>query len=440
MSYIIIISYISLFYITTKYIQDKISKWLMLLYTSYWCISLFIYSLGYLNLYKIEDTTYYLLIGHLFAFLFGFVIVKPSPKIVSMSATTDLDVIRILKHPIFIFLFAACFIFVYRLFLRQSELLYLFSLSDIRGDFIEMVLSGGSLYFYEIVAKGMFHFCLCMAFYMLFFERKWLYIVPLITYSLLYAFLGGGRHQFVQLIYYAIGFIILKDFILSSINRKIKVYVFPKKVKMGIFLAVISSVIVMSMFTALRHGEDGYNKDTLGSGSSDLYDTFVSYSTGPFVAFDKGLKMKRFSNDRYYGTATFGGTEYVLYTTILQYFIPDYERSYKKVTSYIQENRISISPDSTWNYAYTSCFYYYCDFGYIGIIMFPFVLGLSTRLIINTMENRLTIYSIALYIFISFCLYDSIFTCYLHKRGSIIYILFLLLMNKVNFRWKKFMR
>lgn len=428
MAWLIIISYLLLL-LLVKRIKDGISRTLFFIYVSFWCASLFLFNLNSEEFYRVEDAIYYLLLGHLFTFLFGFLTVSPNKNAFKKALSVDINVSKIVNNVPFISLFLLCYIMVIILFKRQRELLLIYSLADVRGDFMEMVLEGSALTFYSTVMTAMFHFCLCLFFYMLFFDRRWIYMFFFISYSLMFAFLGGGRHQLMIIAYYMIGFLILKNFILSSILNSERRYVFSKKIKILMLIGFVFSFLGMSAFTAMRNGESEYNKDAIESGMQGLFDTFISYSTGPFSAFNIGLKEKQFRETRHYGKATFGGTEDLLRIVLLKRIDLNYETSYNKVTGEVQNNRIMIGENKSWNYAYTSCFYYYCDFGIIGIFIFPFFLGLLTRLFFNMLERRLTIYSIAIYIFISFCFYDSVFTCYLHKKVSVFYIFILLLLH-----------
>ncbi len=420
----IIASYAIFLLIIKTFIKDSISKRLFLIYTSYWSISLFVSSLDLYGLYKVEDTTYYLLLGHIYAFLFGFVLIKPVAVVYKKNI--NVGVSDLLKNKFFFILFAILLIYIANLFIRQRELLAMYSLSEIRGDFSELILEGGQFTFYTTVISSMYHFSMCLAFYMLLFDRRWFYIALFLSFALFFSLLGGGRNQFMKFIYYAIGIYILKDYIFSSLKGKQINYIIPKRMKVLLALIFIGSFIGMSLFTALRKGSDTVNFESIAKGTSEISEIFVNYSICPIVAFDKCLKNKRFENEKFYGVATFCGPEQFIYKLLLRRIIVNYEPCYDKVTGYVQHNRIDVAPGRSWNYAYTSCFYYYLDFGIMGIFLYPFILGLISRCMINLLEKNLNIYSIAIFQFLSYCMYMTVFSGYLFKNVTFIYLVLML--------------
>ena len=430
MPWIIIIAYLILLYIANSKIDNQISKRLIIIYLSYWCVSLFLCSLNMFGLYPVEDSTYLLLLGHLIAFMLGYFTIKKRKH--SNARKVYFEVDKIVRFIPFVILFIFCFIFVIRLYINQSQMLAIYSLSEIRGDFSDMVLQGGSYLLFSTVVTGMFHFCLCLSIYMLFFYRNWLYIVFFLVFSIMFALLGGGRHQFAFFIYYLLGMYILKDYIFNSITKKKSKFVISLKLKLASIIIVIGVVGAMALFTSLREGDGSNNRSSsLNEGFSMLSGAIVDYSLGPIVAFDEGLKIEQFKKHKYYGTATIGGTENILHILFLRFLIPDYKVTYKEVTDYLQQNPILVGPDMTWNYAYTSCFYYYCDFGFLGIFLIPFILGILFRYFIGMIESKFTIFSVAIYLFVSFCFYDSVFSGYLHKFVSILYIVSMLLLHSI---------
>ena len=184
----------------------------------------------------------------------------------------------------------------------------------------------------------------------------------------------------------------------------------------------------MSFFTALRKESGTLNIDSFTKGTTEIGDVFLNYSICPIVAFDNCLKNKRFENENFYGVATFGGPEKLIYKTFLRRIFVNYEPSYDKVTGYVQNNRIYVAPGKTWNYAYTSCFYYYCDFGIIGIFLYPFILGLISGILINLLKKNLNIFSIAIFQFLSYCMYMTVFSGYTYKNVTFVYLTIMLIL------------
>lgn len=424
---IVIVNSVILMLLAKFCIKNRVSRNLFLIYLSYWSLSLFVSSINVVKLFMVDDDSYYLLIGHLYAFLFGYLIINQNSCY--KAKKTEINVLSIQRSYLFWFLFVICFIVVVNLFRKQSELLLLYSLTEIRSDFWEIVLEGNGFVFFTTIVHGMFHFCLSMSFYMLFFDRRWIIILILLAFTILFAFLGGGRNQFATFIFYLINIYLMKDFIYSSKTKEICKYLVPLKMKIIACVFVVLSVFVMSLFSALRSNENAeIDNKSLTDGFTELTDVLIEYSLGPIVAFDRGLKMKKFQN-KHYGMATIDGTELVASRILIGKIIPKYKPAYSDVTYPMQNNLILVASDRSWNYAYTSCFYYYCDFGYLGVFLIPFILGIMFRYIIIVLENKLSIFSIAAFLFVGYCLYNSVFTCYLHKNFSIVYILLMIILN-----------
>lgn len=418
---IIIISYLLLIIIIRIAINDIISKKLLIVYISYWCLSLFLCALNFKGYYEVEDETYFLLLAHLFMFLIGFIVIRPASKYKSIKC--DLDTSKLLGNYLFLGIFIVFFIYVASAFIRQRGVIALYGVSGIRGDdFYELVIPKGQFSFFSTIITSFNHFSICMMYYLLFFNRRWLYISFFFAFSLLFALLGGGRNQFMIFIYYAVSMYIVKDFVKSSIRGNVSKYRLSNKQKYLFCSIIFSAIVGMSYFTSLRNYNYTISSDTLLDGFYDTSEVFVTYSVGPIVAFDRGIKMEKFNKEHFWGAATFCGFEQLAYKSFFKYIFPNYKISYDNVTGYIQHNRISISKNSTWNYAYTSCFYYFCDFGTWGILIMPFLLGLVSRCIINVMEKNLNIFTLALFLFLCFLMYMTVFAGYLHKNVTIIYV------------------
>lgn len=423
--YIVICVFIGLF------IKDKISKCLICIYVTYWCVSLFICRINPYEFYQVSDKSYFLLLFHVVSFLIGFSLIKVRG---GNFGKVDLSLERIVTKPLFLCLFFVCFLFVCYIFMRQRALLAFYSLSDVRGDFMDLALGkSGPLYLmYSVVASAMYHFSLCCVVYLLFFDRKWKLIVLLFSYVLLFSILGGGRAQIMNIAYYLLGIWILSDRIISLRCGRILKYKIPTMLKILIPIIIVFAVVAMSFMSAMRSG--GYTQfsmKALSEGLNILGQTFVEYSIGPIVAFDTAI-----DNDTYlkqcegywYGRATFGGFDYLFYLLGRKLGVY-FASAYDSTTLFLQYEYIFIGPDRLWNYAYTSCIYYYFDFGYMGILILSCVLGIIVRTIIRRFYNVVDIYSIAMIIFIAFCLYMSVFSGYLHKLVTIPYILSLLFLS-----------
>lgn len=430
----IIVIYILLLALVRNRIKDSISRSIAYIYISYWILSIFVSKINPYDYYVVRDSTYVLLLLHVVAFVIGLIIVRNRKRLFSFALSKGYSVMHLVKNPLFVVFFLICFVFIISLFLKQYAMLAVYSLSDVRGDFMELILedSGIAYLFYNIICTSMYFFALTVAVYMFFFERKWSIILPLFAYVLLYSFLGGGRNQIMTIGYFVLGVLIMSNYINSAKCGFPFEYKLPRVTKFIILSLGVLMIMVMSMLSAIRSDESGSVSEILATGIKDLGETLIEYSTGPIVAFDlatnKAYNMN-LVNGYHYGTATFCGFDYFMYMFLHKFGLRK-QSSYHTTTTVLQNEYITISSDRGWNYAYTSCMYYYYDFGPIGVILIPFFLGIIARRLIIRIYDGLNIYDIAIVLFVCFCLFMSVFSGYLHKMMTIMYFLVLLFLSR----------
>lgn len=416
-----------------KRIIDSLSKNVALIYTAYWMGSLILAKLNPFDYYEVSDETIISLAIHVVAFILGFGIVK-SWSCAPIHNGVKLSVLPILKNSLFRVVYVISTIFVIVLFIRQWRALAAIDLMDVRGDFMDIILKGNGLayLYHNVVATGLYYFSLSLVVYMLLFERKWLYILLLAFYVVVYASIGGGRSQFMFFAYYGLGIFLLSDIIASNQVGVFKKIVIPLKMKILIGITVVFLVVAMSFVSAFRRGHSEFNEDALREGSEELLMTFGEYSAGPIVAFDIAMREKHTYNPGgklYYGTATLSGFDYLWWILLHRFGLMD-KTAYHTTTSVLQNEIIKISPERGWNYAYTSCMYYYYDFGYVGIVMMPLVLGFFARKLIVRIYDSITFYDISLFIFLTICLWMSVFAGHLHKIITPFFICFMLVQSR----------
>ena len=439
MEFVIIITYLLILTLIHFKVKDTVSRRLSLTYVSYWVISLLLCYVNPFDYFKVSDSTYWLLLGHLVAFMIGFVLFKARNSINEINVS-NFSVNKVTKNKLFIILFIICFVFVLVLFYRQRMLVALYTLGELRGDFMSMILadSGFAYLFYEIVGTGMFHFTLCLLSYMLLFERKWFWICILFVYDVIWAVVTGGRAQVMTLGFYFLSMYIIADYIQSIKNGTKSKYTFSTKAKLMISLFVIGLVLSLSIVSFMKQSTGDVDEEALVEGMSRLGMDIGEYSAGPIVAFDQGMKDSEIIPKKYqYGAATFCGTDYFLYIAFRRFGIHE-KTSYDETTHVFQEALMKIAPDRGWNYAYTSCMYYYHDFGVLGVILISFLFGIITRRLISRLYVSADIYNIAFFTFVCFCLYMSVFSGYTHKMMVFFYVALLLVMScYTQFRRKK---
>ena len=430
MSFVILVVYVFLLVFITNIIRDKISRLLILVYISFWCGSLLLCHINPFEYYEVSGMTYLILLGHVVAFAFGFIIPKIRNQDICILNKIPIDISKILKSKLFLIIYILNTLFIINLLIKQRQLLTIYSLSEIRGDFMDLVMesNGGTYLFYNIISSCFFQFSLCLNTYMLFFDRKWKYIIMLSVYIIIFAMMGGGRNGFMILGYYCFSFWLVSDYIQSvNVGRKIS-FRFPTRIKILLGFVAVIAVVAMTAITALRSGHMDLDKDAFNEGFAELGEKFGEYSAGPIVAFDIAVQDKSFNKEKYFGRATFGGCDYFLYIIFHRFGI--YNKTvYHTTTSILQNEGINIASDRRWNYAYTSCIYYFYDFGIIGVLLMPFFLGYIVRRFIIRLYKKSTIYDIAIFTFICYCIYMSFFSWYLHKMMVVLYFMILMILS-----------
>lgn len=372
--------------------------------------------------------------------MLGFCIYKPKVQTNLYKRLQFHSVETVVKNKLFIFLFIICFCFTAILFYRQRMLLALYTLSDMRGDFMDMILegSGGAYLFYNIIGVGMFNFVLSLLVYMVLFERKWKYIAILFIYASIWAIVSGGRAQVMNFGFYFLSTYIIADHIQSVKNGKESRYRFTPKAKVFISILFIIMLFSMSIVTFMKHSTGKIDKEAVTEGVADLGMDFGEYSAGPIVAFDIGRNDKGImTKENQYGAATFSGTDYFLYIALRRFGIHK-KPSHNITTHVLQDEIINIAPDRRWNYAYTSCMYYYYDFGVLGVIFYPLLFGFLVRKLISRLYESSNIYNIAVFGFVCFCMYMSVFSGYMHKMIVAFYIPVLFILSHLKSKKDRF--
>lgn len=437
--FLLILSLLLLLFLIKIRIRDKVSLFLIIVYVSLWCGSMILVSFKPYDLYEVNEETYYVLLIHVFAFVIGFTSVHISKKEHVLNKST-IHVEKLLKSRFFLLLFSTCFIFLFSTIIKARYLLIVYSFQDIKSDFADLLFEGnGFTYlFFQIIACSMYHFSLTILSYMLLFDRKWYYIIAFLLYVVIYAILTGGRNQFMTFGFYIFSILCISSFIQSNIVGYSTNYVISFKMKLALSFGLLIIIGAMAIITVFRKGNDKLDKDVLVEAVDDLGERFGRYSSGPIVAFDLALHRNDYFDNNYFGLATISGTHNVFWT-ISKHLGLQITNVDAKTTQKLQNDWIFVGtrPNSTWNYAYTSCVYYYYDFGLLGVILVPFILGVLMRFVIKRLYTRYSIFDLALFLFSCFCMYMSVFSGYLHKKVSIFYVIFLIILSNRHFRLSK---
>lgn len=397
MTLVIIVSAFVFLLLIFKGGLDSISKKFLLSYAAVWFLALLLSTNGAAGLNIPDDNTVVLLIAHLFMFLFGFKTTKiKSCNTQAFTDTLRFSVDKFLDNKIFNYILIACLLYVLSMFaVFYKTVLVMQSLADVRTEFYEGDLYGSMYGLINTFILTPLDYVLFPLFgYMCIRRRNWQWGLAAI-YLLVHSSLAGGRLGYIRIFLGIIFFV----FCLSDISRHGK----NRKNILIMAFASIAVYLLIIFTSAGRSGSVGFDMATLREGQEVANEHITSYTSGPIAAFDYAL-----SNDYVqkvggykHGGLIFTTVEGLFYTLVGRLGIT-YERPITPVVEVLQNQPIDIGASNYWNALYTSCIYYYLDFGILGVIVLPFIIGLLFRYSIKRYYLDSNVYSFILvgYVFL----------------------------------------
>lgn len=418
-----------------KIIQDKVSKYFILLISSYWFISLLISVFNPFGLFNVSNKIYILLIIDVLSFLIGYLSIKNKFFKLDVHNIRQIDIVSFCKSKIFIYVFIACFITMVYYFIKQLQIILIQNgLGNLKLDIFQMVFGGNNLMynFYECIVSPMFHIvCLLLA-YLLFNYRNNRLIFIFSLYILLYGFIGGKRAYFLTFFFY-----VLVMFFLSNtyvIKNKLESNYWLKK---GTYTATAFSILFSFMiFMSSLTGGIGISKDKMSEYGEDLLKQFVIYSVGPFRAFEIGLNNNYLEEAGGYlfGRASFGGGIDYYSCRLLSYLGFNTISARELTMNKLQNDSIVIGNQTDFNYAYTNAMYHYYDFGIMGIIIIPFFFGFFVRYCIYLFYKEKTVSSMVLIGVCFIACIQMLMFWYFIGIYPIVFVLSLLYLSKKEYK------
>lgn len=439
---IIIISLIFfvLIYLTINSIHDGLVKKVLLAYLMYWGISMVISTFNPYQLNEVSGLTYILLLVNVIAFTVGVLSYKGTKLSVSNGVSLNLSHFfdKIVSNKLFLLFVFICDIFIFYLYQKQAILMQYYSASNLRMNLDELLYEGDSMLG---LGKNIFidPFGTIITFlgaYLLIYRRD--KVVPLLLtmiYILYSSMLGGSRGGIFLVVLYCLFIVFCKNLLINK-KKERKNHRLSYFLLLGGITCVV--IVIMSYMTAQRkYNVDSFSLNTVTLGINDLLKQFVIYSIGPFRALD-------FSFQNHYldkldgfklGRCTFGFIDDFLALVLNRVGIK-YNPANKEVMGILQHSWIDIGGGNAFNFAYTSTFFNYMDFGIIGVVIFPFLFGYIIRMFANKMYiTRNPALLVLLSYFFVTALY-SIFTWGLYRFVSFFILMYIWIMY-IWFRNKK---
>ena len=359
---------------------DLPSKRMLILFLLIWGISIFFAIIQINGLHKISSTTLLLVYINLLAFSLGFVLVKnPHNNLTKISTGSINHQIEYLSNKIafkvilIILLIYCCYLFT----IYYQQVVFYNSLAILRKEYYEADGIYGPLYKvlnlwvlspFSIIAIPIFA-------YKCFRKFDWVCFL-LGLYLLIYSSLSGGRFGYMRII---IGFIFIIYCLRLNITHDFtnKVLQKSKLILKSIIIGIVFLCIIVFV-SAGRDGEVNNNTSTIiSTGTEQLTNTIGTYMGGAIVAFDYSIEqnyLERIGGYQY-GKLTLSAPIKLispLFNLLGFGYIDIADISFK------QNEYINVGP-TYFNALYTSLFWFYLDFGVLGIFIIPFLFGILFR-------------------------------------------------------------
>lgn len=392
--------FILLHFILLGQIKDRISRFAIWSYFLVWSASIILSQFGLYGLNIPDNRTITYVSIHLISFYLGYILigrdyVKNYLHYEQIELSLDNSVKTILSNKIFWALFAILFLYVTSLYAKMRAFLMVTqSLGEVRTAFYQEDFYGPYFYYINLLVLTPISCILLFLWGYMTIKKRNIPWILIGLYLLMFFSLGGGRLGYFKIF---MGVVFVWQFLFYGRNLFKQLFsrrfLFLASLTVALyFLIVYTTSARMGNVSAANSFEEDYVEQT----NTQL----VSYFVGPLVAFDYAL------NDDYtskiggykYGALTFASVEELLYIGVLR-LDRQYHRPIEKYVDQTQNNYVWIGKQTTWNALYTWCLYFYCDFGIVGLILFPFIFGLMFRKLIFYCCRRPNMYSISLLCF-----------------------------------------
>lgn len=437
MIFILTLFYLFMFILIKRTVRDAISKKFVILYLTWWVWWLFISTLNPIRLYPVSNYVYCLLIANVFMFTSGFIfygLIKSKPKrIYCIKETFTVLIVNSHLYKIILFILLVIVYFLFKKYLLIKSSIGALEARDSIFATGEMFASNNAVRFFGLILYPFYEYTSLVLIGLILFCRKKILLILCMAFSFLYGYIGSGRGMFISILI-SLGFIFLiKPEILEMNIFPLK---YTKSSKKNIFnrkkFILLSAVLIViaSFVTAERMGLDDWKFETLASGFHKFSEQSIWYMIGPFRALDYGIANNYMDIiGLQFGRATFGG-----FDNLIKMLIHGIGGTYKSANDLIipllQENKILVSPDTVFNFAYTSVILHLFDLGFLGVLIFPFIIGIFVRHIYYKLIQAPTfpIFVIAVIIFKSMIL--TVFRWDYQFSNYIVLVVVLYLMHK----------
>lgn len=374
--------------------KDAFSRLVLLLFGSYWIVSLIGSQFQIQGLFLPKESTIWICLAGVLFFTLGFLCVRIPTSSLSLYKPSILkeSIDKVLNSVPFKVTLIIVALFVISQDILMYEVIFVkaaMSGSELRGSVFseESFYSPLFLFARDVFFSWYIPIIRALLCYSLFFKRNWFTIVMFVL-LFGYTVLDAGRFGFVRALIPLIAVIGLFQF------AKGKVFLL-KKQKIVLWTVLGVAFIFIFLTSALRNSGNRFT-NAIQDGWDATTTQMVSYSIGPIVAFDYQINSDfvRSIGGYRYGSISLWPftTPYFRLQTPYKGINPNFVRFREES----EKNRIVIGTNLIWNGLYTWNLNFYSDGGLWGIILLNFLFGFLMRLCIKWTYEQKTVYSFIL--------------------------------------------
>lgn len=400
--------------------MDALSKSVIIFYIGFWGLVLFLSSLNLLHFNPIRNRTYYMLLLHLFAFVIGYILVKIPKSHALVGVKSDYlgkQVEHLVNSKWYRILLIILTLYALSLFAIYFQKIMIYnSLADLRSEYYD----GSDMYgaSYRIINQWLlkpFSIFATPLFAYLCFTRRDKYCWLLGLFLLVYNTLSAGRFGYVKI---AIGFLYVIVCLAPALRKNFRNWLTTAIVFGGIFFLIMIT-------TVARLDSFGSASSMTETGKEIMGENALLSITQPVSGLDYALDhnyLKRV------GGYNWGG---MTLTSIQRFVNPffrklgmGFEVSASKL-NFKQEEYIDIGYTRNQNALYTSVLWYFLDFGWLGVFLFPFLFGIGVRKVIKLLYKYQTVVLAILLGFFFQLMLFSVFDYYITGEADLLFVLLL---------------
>lgn len=413
--------------------MDGLSQRLLYLYLGYWLVALLWAVMQISGLNYTSNYTLILLCINVLSFTIGYFMFKIRPSNKISFSQVEAAVEKLMSKTYFKALLIGCTVLALFLFSIYFQRIMLYqSIYDVRSEYYENELYGGWFQYLNYFLLWPLAMVVIPVFaYSLFYKRN-TYTLIMAIYLLAYESLSGARGGYVAII---AGFVFIIYCVFNAIKRSN-----PRSIVI-LTSSVVALLLIVFLTTAGRMGIIGSSKNAVKAGMDETFYQIGIYTAAPIAAFDYSIKNNYSSQigGLKYGKLTLSSVEelYNLFASRIGMTVS--MSDVRKFVSIKQSEFIIVGNGdeltSHYNALYTAVLWFYLDFGILGVISIPFLLGILVRWVISQTYKYFSIPMLAVCYVAFYYTVNSVKDFYLRSGYVLLMLIVLYIVGKKTRIW-----